>query len=70
MPQTMKLLGISEKRITKDKNGKNVLRLEVTEVVLTHCKLVNNVHHHDSKVLHTLTSNKPFESSPKLYTIH
>ena len=66
----MKLLGISEKRITKDKNGKNVLRLEVTEVVLTHCNFVNNVRHHDSKVLHTFTSNKAFESSPKLYTIH
>ena len=29
----MKLLGSTKSKITKDKNGKNVLYLEVTEVV-------------------------------------
>ena len=31
-PETMKLLGNAESKITKDKNGKNVPRLEVVEI--------------------------------------
>ena len=31
---TMKLLGSTKSKITKDKNGKNVPHLEITEVVL------------------------------------
>ena len=38
----MKLLGSSENKITKDKNGENVSHLEITEVVLVHCDIVNN----------------------------
>ena len=34
--ETMKLLGSTESKITKDKNGQNVRHLEVTEVVLQH----------------------------------
>ena len=30
----MKLLGITENEITKDKNGENVTHLEVTEIVV------------------------------------
>ena len=41
-PETMKLLGSTENKITKDKNGKNVPHLEITEVVLVHCNIVNN----------------------------
>ena len=33
-PETMKLLGSSENKITKDKNGENVPHLEITEVLL------------------------------------
>ena len=33
-PETMKLLGSTENKITKDKNGENVLHLETTEVLL------------------------------------
>ena len=33
-PETMKLLGRTENKITKDKNGENVPYLEITEVVL------------------------------------
>ena len=40
--ETMKLLGSTENKITKDKNGENVPRLEVVELVLVHCNLVNN----------------------------
>ena len=40
--ETMKLLGRTKSKITKDENGKNVPRLEITEVVLVHCNIVNN----------------------------
>ena len=38
----MKLLGMFKSRIIKDKNGENVSRLEITEVVLVQCNIVNN----------------------------
>ena len=41
-PETMILLGSTENKVTKDKNGENVLRLEVIELVLVHCNLANN----------------------------
>ena len=41
-PETMKLLGSTENKITKNKNGENVLHLEIVELVLVHCSLVNN----------------------------
>ena len=41
-PETMKLLGSTENKITTDKNGENVPHLEITEVVLVHCNIVNN----------------------------
>ena len=40
--QTMKLLGCTENKITWDKNGENVLHLEITEVVVVHCDIANN----------------------------
>ena len=40
----MKLLGNTKSNITKDKNGENVHHLEITEVVLVHCNIVNNVY--------------------------
>ena len=47
----MKLLGSTENKITKDKNGENVLHLERTEVVLVPCNIVNNDYQQDSRVL-------------------
>ena len=41
-PETMKLLGSTKNKVTKDKNGENVPYLEITEVVLIHCNVVNN----------------------------
>ena len=41
-PETMKLLGSANSKITKDKNGENVPHLEVVGVVLVHCDLLNN----------------------------
>ena len=40
----MKLLGNTGNEIIKDKNGENLPHLEVTEVVLVHCNIVNNDH--------------------------
>ena len=39
-PQKTKLLGSTENKITKDKNGENILYLEITEVVLVHVILL------------------------------
>ena len=58
--ETMKLLGSTENKITKDKNGENVPHLEITEVVLVHCNIVNNDYQQDSRVLYTFVPNKPF----------
>ena len=43
--ETMKLLGSTENKITKDKNLENVPHLEIIEVVLVHCNIVNNDYH-------------------------
>ena len=61
-PDTMKLLQSIENKITKDKNGENVRCLEITEVVLVHCDIVNNDYQQDSTVLYTFVPNKPFGS--------
>ena len=58
----MKLLGTTENKIAKDKNGENVPHLEITEVVLVHCNIVNNDYQQDSRVLYTFVPNKPFGS--------
>ena len=60
--QTMKLLGSTENKTTKDKNGENVPHLEITEVVLVPCNMVNNDYQHDSRVLYTFVPNKSFGS--------
>ena len=60
--EIMKLLGSTENKITKDKNSENVPHLEITEVVLVHCNIVNNDYQQDSRVLYTFVPNKPFGS--------
>ena len=57
--ETMKLLGSTENKITKYKNGENVPHVEITEVVLVHCNIVNNDYEQDSRVLYTSVPNKP-----------
>ena len=56
--EAMKLLGITENKVAKDKNG----NLEITEVALVHCNMVNNDYQHDSRVLYTFVPNKSFGS--------
>ena len=58
----MKLLRSTESKITKNKNGENVPHLEIVELVLVHCNLVNNDYQQDSRVLYTFVPNKTFGS--------
>ena len=55
--ETMKLLGSTKSKITRE-NGENVPHLEITEVVLVHCNIVNNDYQQDSRVLYTVVPNK------------
>ena len=54
----MKLLRSTQSKVTKDEN-----------VVLIHCKIVNNDYQQDSRVLYTFVPNKSFDQlldiSPK-----
>ena len=58
----MKLLESTKNKITKNKNGEDVPNIEITEVVLVHCNIVNNDYQQDSRVLYTFVPNKPFGS--------
>ena len=64
----MKLLGSTENKINKDKNSENVPHLEITEVILVHCNMVNNNYQQDSRVLYTIVPNKPFGSLLEIST--
>ena len=61
-PETMKLLGSAENKINKGKNGENVPHLEIVEVVLVHCNLVNNDYQQNSRILYTFVPNKTLSS--------
>ena len=50
-PETMKLLGSTKSKITKDENGENMPHLEITELVIIHCNIVDNDYQQDSRVL-------------------
>ena len=52
--ETMKLLGSTKSKVTEDKNRENVPHLEVVELVLVHCSLVNNNYQEDSRILYAL----------------
>ena len=60
--ETMKLLGSTESKITKDKNGENVPHLEIVELVLVHCNLGNNDYQQDSRISYSFVLNKTFGS--------
>ena len=47
----MKLLGSTKNKLIKDENGKNMSRLEIAEIVLFNCDIVNNDYQEDSRVL-------------------
>ena len=53
----MKLLKNTKNELT-NKNKDNVPNLEITEVVLVYCSIVNNDFQQDSRVLYTFVPNK------------
>ena len=59
-PETMKLFGSTKKLINKTKNEEKVPSLEVIEVVLVQCNLVNNQYQQKSEVLYTFTPDKSY----------
>ena len=69
----MKLRGSTENKITKDKNVENVPYLEITEVLLVRCNIVNNDYQQNSRGLYVFVPNKPFcsllEIFPKIHTL-
>ena len=66
----MKLLGSTENKITKDKNSGRVPHLEIMELVLVHCDIVNNDYQQDSRGLYTFVLNKPFGSLLEIFPIN
>ena len=65
----MKLLPSTNLKITKDVKSENVPDLEINEVVLMHCNVVNNSYEQNSRALDTFVSNESFgqllDISPK-----
>ena len=53
----MKLVESTKIYITKDKNGENAPRSEITEVVLVHSNIFNNRYQKDSRALYTFVPN-------------
>ena len=56
-PKTIKLLGSTKSKITKDEN---VPYLEITGVLLMHYNVVNKNYQENLSVLHTFVPNKSF----------
>ena len=57
----MKLLGSTKSKISKNENGDNVPSLEVTEVGLMHCNIINNSYQQKSRFLYIFVPNKWFD---------
>ena len=70
-PETMKILGSTKSKITKNGNGKNVPSLGITEIILVNYSIVNNNYQQNSRVLYTFVPNKSFGQllhiSPKYF---
>ena len=60
LPETIKSLGSTGNKITKDENKENVPYLEITEVILVHYNFVINSYQQNSRVLYTFVPNKWF----------
>ena len=68
-PEIMKLLGSTKSKITKNEDGKYLAYLEINEVILIHCNVVDNSYQEKSRLLYTFVPNKSFgqllDISPK-----
>ena len=56
----MELLKSTKSKITKDENGRNMLHLEISEVVLIHYHIVNNNYRTNLRVMCSFVLNKSF----------
>ena len=65
-PETIKPLGSIKKKITKDENGENMPYLEITEVVLIYCNIVNSDYQQGSWAFYTIVLNKSFGQLPDI----
>ena len=65
-PETIKPLGSIKKKITKDENGENMPYLEITEVVLIYCNIVNSDYQQGSWDFYTIVLNKSFGQLPDI----
>ena len=59
-PETLKLIGTTEKKMDKNKSSENVPHLKITEVVLVPCNIFNNDYQHNSRALDTFVPDKSF----------
>ena len=55
--ESMKLLGNTKSNVDKDINGESVSHLEIAEVVLIQCNVVNNDYQRDSRFFDAFTPN-------------
>ena len=69
MSATIKLIGSTKTKITKNKNDKNVPNLEIREVILVPCTIVNNNYQQKSRASYIFLPIKLFSKllhiSPK-----
>lgn len=56
----MQILESTEKKTTKDKNDGNVPHLKITEVIVVHYSVINNIFQQHSTFFCTFVPNKPF----------
>ena len=62
--ETMKLPGSTQKKNKKkNKNDENVPHLEITEIVLVYCNIVNNDWQQDSRVFYIFVPDKLFDKN-------
>ena len=59
-PKTLKLLRSTKVQIRRYENGKNMHYLEIIDVLLFDCNIVNNNNQQNSRVLYTFVPNKSF----------
>ena len=59
---TFEKLANAKSKITKYKHGENLPHLEIVELVLVHCNLINNDYQQDSRTLYTFVPNNLFGS--------
>ena len=58
--ETMRLHGSADKDMGKSRNGENVPKGKITEVLSLYCNIVNNNYSQTLKVLFTFVPNKAF----------